>query len=177
VKRKLDIRIEKKGESGGQNKKGNKSNKNNSGTVSLVKAKKVLNIKCKRTKKLNNGKTKIRNLRLEHKANIESKFFPKIKENNNPLSIISLNARSIVNKMDELKLLVKDQEPDIICIVETWLTEDVFDSEINLENYQFVRRDRKNELKSKGGGIIVYIKDNISFVNETTETCSNIDNL
>ena len=41
----------------------------------------------------------------------------------------SFNARSIVNKMDELKRLVEEVEPDIISIREAWTKPDMEDAE------------------------------------------------
>jgi len=80
------------------------------------------------------------------------------------LCLMYFNARSIRNKLDELKIFVDNFNPDIIGVVETWLREDIVDSEINLDGYSFIRIDRKNDLKSKGGGVIVYIKEGLSFV-------------
>ena len=40
--------------------------------------------------------------------------------------------RSILPKVDELQANVLLQKPDIICIVETWLSEDVMDNEVLL---------------------------------------------
>lgn len=96
---------------------------------------------------------------------------------NDNLRVMFFNARSIRNKMDELKIMVKENRPEVIAIVESWLTESIFDSEITIENYNFIRMDRKHEYKEKGGGIIVYIQENLTFVNCTEEFCHNIDHL
>jgi len=55
------------------------------------------------------------------------------------------------------------------------LSEDIFDSEISIENYTFARIDRKSDLKTKGGGIIIYVHQGLSFINVTTEVDNNID--
>ena len=44
------------------------------------------------------------------------------------LTVLYYNARSILPKLDELQANVLLQKPDIICIVETWLSEDVMDN-------------------------------------------------
>ena len=85
------------------------------------------------------------------------------------------NARSLRNKIEKLRIAVQTLNPDIICIVETWLSEEIFDSEIYLEKYNFIRIDRINNQKDRGGGVLVYIKENLSFVNCTDEYCFNID--
>ena len=50
------------------------------------------------------------------------------------------------------------QKPDIICIVETWLSEDVTNNEILLPDYQVHRLDRNRH----GGGIALYVHDSLS---------------
>ena len=36
------------------------------------------------------------------------------------LKVVSVNARSIMNKLDELQSIAVEENPDIICITETW---------------------------------------------------------
>ena len=43
-------------------------------------------------------------------------------------SILYYNARSILPKLDDLRVEVVAQNPSIVCIVETWLSEDISDS-------------------------------------------------
>ena len=91
------------------------------------------------------------------------------------LSIMYLNARSIRNKIDELRAAVEEHSPDIIGVVETWLSDKFFDTEINIKEYSSIRIDRNSREKEKGGGIIVYIRNTISFVDNTEDYCENID--
>ena len=93
------------------------------------------------------------------------------------LLILFFNARSLVNKVDELKILVKEKKPDIIGIIETWLTDSISDGEISISDYTFVRRDRKSDTKTKGGGVIVYIRDDLSFIDRTGDFYVNMDYL
>ena len=72
-----------------------------------------------------------------------------------PFSILYYNARSLLPKMDELRLVCLSEQPDIVCIVETWLGENILDSEISIANYSVVRLDRNRH----GGGIVMYIRD------------------
>jgi len=48
--------------------------------------------------------------------------------------------------------------PNFIFCNETWLHEAIPDSLIEIKNYNFIRKDRKNK---KGGGICVYFKEEI----------------
>ena len=51
-------------------------------------------------------------------------------------TIVYYNARSLIPKMDELKAVSDVTKPDIICIVETWLNNEITDVEVNLPYYQ-----------------------------------------
>ena len=51
--------------------------------------------------------------------------------------------------------------PDIVCIVESWLSDDIQDNEISLPNYSVVRLDRNRH----GGGIVMYIKNTFTYSN------------
>ena len=46
------------------------------------------------------------------------------------------------------------ESSNVICVVETWLSNSVSDSEIGLSSYQCVRCDRDRH----GGGVLMYIK-------------------
>src|SRR3989442_647926 len=93
------------------------------------------------------------------------------------LNIVYFNARSIKNKMDEFRIFVYQNKPDIIGIVETWLNEDQLDSELEIKDYNFLRKDRKNEFQSQGGGIIIYYKSELSMVDIISDYNLNIDHI
>ena len=97
------------------------------------------------------------------------------KDDKKQLSILYFNARSVKPKLDELKILVNDKKPNVIAVVESWLTEDILDSELAIENFDLIRFDRVNDLKIRGGGVIIYIEKNLSFINATSEVINNID--
>ena len=71
---------------------------------------------------------------------------------------VCLNARSIVNKRNELNIMVEDNDPHIIGITESWATPDISDAEIGMTGYVMFRKDR---IGRRGGGIILYIKESI----------------
>ena len=52
------------------------------------------------------------------------------------------NARSIVNKKNELNIMVEDIDPHIIGITESWANTDITDAELGLTGYVMFRRDR-----------------------------------
>ena len=59
--------------------------------------------------------------------------------------------------------------PDIVCIVETWLSSEILDSEVALPGYQVHRLDRNRH----GGGIPVYVRD--SFVSNLLSSPDNLE--
>ena len=84
-------------------------------------------------------------------------------EGNSKLTCFYANVRSIVNKRDELELYVFEEKPDIIGITESWAFEDIQDSELNIDGYSMIRKDRILGEKLRGGGIILYLKNNLKF--------------
>ena len=49
--------------------------------------------------------------------------------------------------------LCENQCLGVVCIVETWLGEEITDSEISLPDYQLYRLDRNRH----GGGVLMYV--------------------
>ena len=78
--------------------------------------------------------------------------------NKKPLTLLQLNINSITNKHEELKLLVTELQPDIITIQETKLKK--HNKTPQIPTYSAIRTDRAN---GKGGGLLTYIKHNITF--------------
>ena len=75
------------------------------------------------------------------------------------------NAQSIVKKHLELEALVDIHDPDIIGITETWLNNKVSDKEYCIEGYQKpVRQDRLDTKDGRGGGVMLFIKNDIDFI-------------
>ena len=71
---------------------------------------------------------------------------------------VCLNARSIVNKKNELKTMVEDIDPYIIGITESWANIGIPDAELGLTGYVMFRKDR---IGRRGGGVILYVKESI----------------
>ena len=53
-----------------------------------------------------------------------------------------LNARIIINKKNELNIMVADIKPHIIGITESWAHNDITYAELGLEGYVMFRKDR-----------------------------------
>ena len=67
-----------------------------------------------------------------------------------------------MNKIDELELYITQEKSDIIEITETLTHEDIQDSEICIEGYTLLRKDRVIGDKIRGGGVALYIKNEFS---------------
>ena len=66
------------------------------------------------------------------------------------------NARSLVNKLDELHYLLYSCQYDIILVTETWLHDGVTNGLLDpYNNYQLIRKVRDH---NKGGGACVFVK-------------------
>ena len=52
----------------------------------------------------------------------------------NVAQILHFNARSLIPKLDELKILCVTYEP-AVRVVETWLSEEISDAEISIPDY------------------------------------------
>lgn len=73
---------------------------------------------------------------------------------------MNINARSIINKFPSFLSVVSSYEPHVIGITETWLSEDVHDSEFTPPGYIAVRGDREH---GRGGGVALLFRADLKF--------------
>ena len=73
------------------------------------------------------------------------------------LHIIYFNARSLSPKIDELRIVCELEKPDIVCITETWLCDDITTLGCSISGYHCVICDRHRH----GGGVAMFISDNL----------------
>ena len=65
------------------------------------------------------------------------------------------NARSILNKLGDFKLLIDSNDPDIVVLTETWLNSSIPSSLLaSCQTYDIFRKDRCTQ----GGGVCVLVK-------------------
>ena len=80
------------------------------------------------------------------------------------LSCVLFNARSIVNKVLDLQVMINSSDLDIVIITETYLDSCILDSEIiNTNKYTIFRHDRNRH----GGGVMIIVRDGISVINRS----------
>lgn len=60
-----------------------------------------------------------------------------------------LNARSIVSKMLELEERVYEENPDMYNINKSWAKSFIYHTEISLQGYDMIRKDRTNRKGSR----------------------------
>ena len=75
--------------------------------------------------------------------------------------VVHVNARSVLNKMDDIRSNLGIF--DVVIITETWLDASAHDSFINWPNYKHVRIDRSQFRNKRGGGICIYVKSQHNF--------------
>ena len=71
------------------------------------------------------------------------------------LGIIHINARSMLSKIDAIRIWAHSTDTDIFVLSETWLSKSVSDKDISIKGYNVFRCDRPR----KGGGIAIYVKN------------------
>ena len=83
------------------------------------------------------------------------------------LHFVHLNIRSLWNKFDQFRELLKDSNVDIFGLSESWLNINIDDRLLLIPDYTCIRLDRAwsedNVNIKKGGGVCCYIKSNINF--------------
>ena len=75
------------------------------------------------------------------------------------LTIYSLNIHHMMKHFEELKLLLENDNPDIIGINETKLDETIHDSDIKISNYNIICKDQDKF----GGGVVMYIRESLNY--------------
>ncbi|KAJ8287062.1 hypothetical protein GJAV_G00046610 [Gymnothorax javanicus] len=75
------------------------------------------------------------------------------------LHFLHLNARSLLPKIEEFRLVARRSNAAVIGVTETWLDNSVEDSEVEIPGYIIHRKDRQRT----GGGVCIYIRSDIAF--------------
>ena len=65
-----------------------------------------------------------------------------------------LNIRSLLPKLDYIKIWMLQMNLEILVLTETWISEDILDSDVNIDNSNVYRADRQG----RGCGLVILIK-------------------
>ena len=82
------------------------------------------------------------------------------------LTFFHLNIQAITNKLDQVKLMISEsirhrkKSNIIFCFSETHLNSNWSDDELQIREFNFIRKDRTY---ASGGGILIYIPETINF--------------
>ena len=79
-------------------------------------------------------------------------------KSSNSLRCLLFNARSLRNKVLDLKTLLLEEHFPVIAITETWLDAGFMDFELGLKDYSIHRRDRQDR---RGGGVLLAVHRNL----------------
>ena len=80
------------------------------------------------------------------------------------LKIAHINIQSLRFKTDYLHIFLFENNIDVLCVTESWLTAEIDDDEIMIDGFNMYRKDRDNG--QEHGGIVVYIKEGIDYNND-----------
>ena len=69
-------------------------------------------------------------------------------------TFLSLNARSLFNKIEELSEVTEKLKPLFICVQETWCVHGKSDSFYHIDGFSLFCRDRVDRI---GGGVCIYV--------------------
>ena len=84
------------------------------------------------------------------------------------IHICHLNVRSILNKISQIRSLLKNNNIQFLAISESWCSEKISNNEIQVDNYNIVRQDRsfkankKRKKNRRSGGLIIYVREDIA---------------
>lgn len=70
------------------------------------------------------------------------------------LGFCHLNVRSLVGKIDMVRIWALSTNADVFVLSETWLNKSISDMDVTIGGYNLFRRDRPK----KGGGVVIYVK-------------------
>lgn len=99
--------------------------------------------------------------------------------NTKGVKVLHANVRSVLQHHEEIRAILECNYLDIVVLTESWLHANCLDSLIAIKGYNHYRLDRqtvnKNGTPKKGGGIIIYIKENHSVLAHSILDCSDKD--
>ena len=97
---------------------------------------------------------------------------------NKGITILQWNCRSLYPKLAEIVHINKTSNGDICIYTESWINKNVTTEMIALAGYNIFRLDRDPRIgKTRGGGILVYVRDHLSVtqVNNSSKCSKDID--
>ena len=78
---------------------------------------------------------------------------------NKGLHFLHVNARSLIPKLSEARILMAKTKAAVLAVTEAWLDESMTDAEIEIYGYVVQRNDRNRN----GGGVCLYVRSDIAY--------------
>lgn len=75
--------------------------------------------------------------------------------NRSGIGFVHMNVRSLLPKIDMVRIWAKSTNADIMVLSETWLRSSTPDSDVYMDGYNIFHTDRG----AKGGGVAIYVKN------------------
>lgn len=75
--------------------------------------------------------------------------------NRSGIGFVHMSVRSLLPKIDMVRIWAKSTNADIMVLSETWLRSSTPDSDVYMDGYNIFRTDRG----AKGGGVAIYVKN------------------
>ncbi len=94
--------------------------------------------------------------------------------NQSHISILYMNARSLIPKRDEFLAQIATEQPYVIAITESWANSSHLMAEFAIAGYESYRKNRSHK---KGGGVVYYVKSTLSAVKIEKEDAQNYDSI
>ena len=93
--------------------------------------------------------------------------------------LAALNVRSLVNHIDELRVLLATSPIDVLAINETWLNPTISDNDVCIPEYDIIRRDRafKSANGKTYGGVCFYVRSSVNFIQRKDMSIDDLENL
>ena len=89
-------------------------------------------------------------------------------------NVFLADVRSLANKIDDLDVVFRLKCVDLALITETWLSNSIPDTVIEIPGYSLLRKDR---VERRGGGVGIYIKHTLSFKVLDDLSCPDIESV
>ena len=87
--------------------------------------------------------------------------------------------RSLLNHIDELRVLLATSPIDVLTINETWLNSTISDNDVYIPGYEIIRRDRafRSADGKTYGGVCFYVRSSVNFIQRKDMSIDDLENL
>ena len=83
-----------------------------------------------------------------------------------------MNARSLVQKIDELAVFLSVNKIDVAAVTETWFNDDIEEELISIDGYVISCKDRQ---QGRGGGVCIYLSEHLHLKRRTDLECLDME--